>query len=178
MFARLLVLIAVCLSLQAVACAKVDYSDIQTQAKVDPDADLSRLKSFAWLGGMSVLEDPQGYWVESGLDLNEEVQGFIKNELRKKGFTETLNSPDAFVSFLIVNEVHELLELQRSRGSQMPTLVGIGQGALLIELVDAKSGRTLWIGAAVADTQSNRSESAVRARIEHAVKSIFEEMPR
>ncbi len=49
----------------------------------------------------------------------------------------------------------------------------VPKAALLIALVDANTGYTVWVGYAVGDAQQQQTIESIRTRIDYAVKEIF-----
>ena len=45
------------------------HSDIKTDTVVDPKTNMKGYKSFAWLGSISALRDPNRQWTPVGFDI-------------------------------------------------------------------------------------------------------------
>ncbi len=164
------------LSVALSGCTKVSTSDIEVQGRVNPKVDDTALHTYAWLGGASITSEPNGLWNPPAFDINAETKFLIDSELRDRGLSEvTEGAPDLMVSFLILNDVSELQKIEGERASDVPKLNAVGDGALLIEVIDVASARTIFLGAATAKTQSANDNDTMKARLDYAVKHIFAE---
>lgn len=155
-----------------VGCSKGPTSDIQSQFVAAPDFDASKYKTFGWGAGAVVSKDPLMAWSDNELDFFEETKFLIDENLRHRGLTVS-NEPELFVSFLLLNDVEQLKEVESERAGELPKLAGVGKGALLIEIVDATTGSTAWLGAVTAETDSGRSTDAKKQRLRYAVDQVL-----
>jgi|GEM_PF-1075707 len=168
-----------CISLAATAagCAKPVIQDIKTQAEADPKVRFSAMKTYAWAGGAGLVNDPQKLWTPPEFDIAAELKHLIDIEMRKRGWAEASN-PDMLIAFLVVNDVQELKLIESERAGEVPDLVGVGEGALLIELMDAGTKHTIWLAAATAETQTGRSNELIQERLRFAVEKLFADLPK
>lgn len=168
----------VCLVLIAstVACGGLT-KDIESVSEADPKVDFSGMKSYGWIGAAGVVTDPQNLWTAPSFDVAAELKFHVDSELRKKGYVESGN-PDMAVAMLIVNDVRQLEVIASKRKGSMPDMVGVGVGAILIEIVDVKSGKTIWLGAASGETKTNRTEEEMKKRLAYAVKQLLKQLPK
>ena len=108
----------------------------------------------SWAGRIASLRlllgvnDPQELWTPPSFDIAAELKHLIDTEMRARGWSESA-TPDMVIAFLVVNDVQELKLMEAERAGEVPDLVGIGEGALLIEIVDGQTGLTIWLGGAI-----------------------------
>ena len=165
------------LALSASACAKPLTDDIKTQSEADPRIDFSGMKTYAWAPSAGVVNDPQELWTPPSFDVGAELTHLINDEMHARGWAESAQ-PDMAIAFLVVNDIQELKVLETERAGEVPDLVGVGQGALLLEIMDASTGRTIWLAAATAESQTGRKEEDIKKRLAYAVKQLFKDLPR
>ena len=65
------------------------------------------------------------------------------------------------------------LELKEDPESKKEVLTNVPKAALVIALIDAKTGYTVWLGFAEGDVQEQQTIENIRARIDYAVTEIF-----
>jgi len=162
----------------AIGCASSTTSDIQVRTAADSKASLSGYKSFAWFASQSVLHDRTGVWVPKDADTQSEVEFLVDKGLREHGLSVAQEHPDLFVSLMIVADVRDVQELQHTRGDGLSTFDPVGKGALLVELIDAETGKTVWLGGAQGDVRQSRSSEETKERLAYAVDQIFAQLPR
>src|SRR5689334_1118740 len=132
----------------APACSSSATSDIQIHSAVDQKANLAAYKSFAWQTSETVLNDSTGVWVPRNADTQSEIEFLVDKGLREKGLTVVKEQPDLFVALMIVGDVNDVEEIEKTRGDSLSSFDPVGQGALLVELIDAQTGKTVWMGGA------------------------------
>ena len=171
---RLLVLV---LSLVLLGgCASVPTEDIRVDAQSDPKANFSGYKTFTWLGSAAILNDPDGQWEPPQFDADAEIMFLIERELRKRGMSENKAAPDLAVAFAAGIDM-QALGLKVDPKSKLDMLENVPRGALMVMLVDSRSGFVIWVGIATAELQENRDERTVKARLDHAVTQMFKRLP-
>ena len=153
------------------SCATITQ-DINVETHVHPDVDFNTFKSYTWAGSAQIVFDPVGQWEQPTLDTDEEVKFNINRELRGKGLFEVQSNPDLLVAFAAGIDMSSL-ELKEDPASKKEVLTKIPKAALVIALVDAKTGYTVWLGFAEGDVQEQQTIENIRARIDYAVTEIF-----
>jgi len=153
------------------SCATLTQ-DITTETHASPDVDFSIYNTYAWAGSAQIVFDPIGQWEQPTLDTDEEVKYNINQQLRDKGLFEAQSQPDLLVAFAAGIDM-AYLELKEDPTSHKQVLINVPKAALVIALIDAKTGYTVWLGFAEGDVQKQQSIENIRARIEYAVKEIF-----
>jgi len=164
---------ALCLS-----CASTPTSDIHVHSAADSKANLAAYKSYAWDMNAGVLRDSTGAWTRKDVDVQSEVQFLVDKQLRERGLTQTQSSPALLVSTLILADVQQLEEIKSKHGEVASTLDPVGKGALLIELVDGQTGKTVWLGAAEGDVRGSNSVEVGKQRLAYAVDQLFSKLPK
>jgi len=158
------------------SCATLT-SDIEAEAHMDPNTDFSKYKSYTWLGSAQIVFDPIGQWEQPTLDTDEEVKFNINQELREHGLYEAINDPDLIIGFAAGIDM-TILELKEDPESKKEILKNVPKASLLIAMVDAKTGYTVWLGYAEGDIQKQQSIENIRARIAFAVSEMFKSFNR
>lgn len=153
------------------SCATLTQ-DINVETHADPDVDFNTYKSYAWVGSAQIVFDPIGQWEQPTLDTDEEVKFNINRELRNKGLLEVQSDPDLLVAFAAGIDM-TVLELKEDPESKKEVLTNVPKAALVIALIDAKTGYTVWLGFAEAEVQKQQSIENIRKRIDYAVTEIF-----
>lgn len=160
------------LSVLLIASCVTLTNDIEVETHASPDVDFSAYKSYAWIGSAQIVFDPVGQWEQPTLDTDEEVKFNINRELRNKGLFEVSSNPDLLVAFAAGVDM-AYLELKDDPNSKKPVLSNVPKAALVIALVDARTGYTVWLGYAEGQVQKQQTIENIRKRIEYAVKQIF-----
>ena len=165
--------VALCL-----ACSSTPTSDIKVHSAMDAKSNISAYKSYAWDTNAGVLRDRTGMWIPKDVDTQSEVQFLIDKKLRERGLTVAQESPDLLVSILIAADVKEVEEVKSKHGDAVAGLDPVGKGALLVELVDFRTGKTVWLGAAEGDVRGSNSLEVSKERLAYAVDKLFERLPK
>ena len=160
------------------ACASSSTADIKIHSALDQKANLAGYKSFAWQPSETVLHDNTGVWVPRDADTKAEIEFLVDKGLREKGLSVVKEKPDLFVALMIVADVDDVQEIEKTRGDSLSTFDPVGQGALLVELIDAQTGKTVWMGGAEGELRQSRSPEESKQRLSYAVDKIFDKLPR
>jgi len=153
------------------SCATLT-EDISIETHANPDIDFNSYKSYAWAGTAQIVFDPIGQWEQPTLDTDEEVKFNINRELRSKGLIEVQSHPDLLVAFAAGVDMTNL-ELKEDPESKKEMLTNVPKAALVVALIDANTGYTVWLGFAEGDVQEQQTIENIRARIDYAVTEIF-----
>ena len=153
------------------SCATLT-DDIEVESHANPDVDYRAYKTYAWLGSAQIIFDPVGQWEQPNLDTDEEVKYVINRELRARGLHQVTNQPDLLVAFAAGIDT-TLLELKDNPNNTKKIVTNVPKAALLVALIDANTGYTVWLGYAVGNAQQQQSIESIRKRIDYAVKEIF-----
>jgi hypothetical protein len=155
-----------------IACTTLT-SDIKVETFAQPDTNLSSYNSYAWAGSAQVVFDPVGQWEQPTLDTDEEVRFVINRELRNSGLVQVETEPDLYVGFAagVDTSVLELKQDPDNKEEMVPT--NVPKAALVIALIDARTGYTVWLGYAEGNAQNQQSIENIRKRIDFAVTEIL-----
>jgi len=160
------------------ACSSsVPTSDIKVESAADEKSNLSGYKTFAWLESDTELVDRTGVWVEKDFDAQREIEFLVDQALRKHGLTASQAEPDLLVSSVILAEVQGVDEKQSKRREAV-TFDPVGEGALVVELIDAETDKTVWIGGAKGDIRHSRTTEESKQRLAYAVDEMFKSLQR
>ncbi len=160
----------------AASCTTLTH-DINIETHANPNIDFSAYNSYAWVGSAQIVFDPIGQWEQPTLDTDEEVKFNINQQLRDKGLYESQTAPDLLVAFAAGIDM-AFLELKEDPTSHKPVLTNVPKAALVIALIDARTGYTVWLGYAEGNAQKQQSIENIRARIGYAVNEIFKSFER
>ncbi len=153
------------------SCATLT-NDIEVEAQSSPDADFNTYKSYAWAGSAQIVFDPIGQWEQPTLDTDEEVKFNINRELRSRGLFEVTSNPDLLVAFAAGVDM-TTLELKEDPNAKKPILTNVPKAALVVALIDAHTGYTVWLGYAEGRVQKQQSIENIQKRIDYAVSTMF-----
>ncbi len=159
------------------ACAMVKTDDIQIEADVDPKANFSGYKSYAWLGSAAILNDAEGRWEPPSFDADSEIKFLIDRELRKRGMSESSVQPDMIVAFALGVDM-DALELKVDQESKIGRVENIPKGALVVVIVDSTSGYVIWMGEAMGNVQQQMTTEETKKRLDYAVTQMLSKLPR
>lgn len=152
-------------------------ADIKTQVQASEKVKFSGYKTYYWFESDGAVDDELGRWKGTDLDIPAEVKFLIDRELRARGFTEVKEEPDLFVGFFVSATIDHFKQVER-RGGKVPAVEGAGEGSVVIEVIDAETERTVWVGVARGEAQTGRTDEEMRARLEHIVTKLIEQLPR
>lgn len=155
-----------------IACTTLT-SDIKVETFAQPNTSPSAYKTYAWAGSAQVVFDPVGQWEQPTLDTDEEVRFVINRELRDSGLIQVETEPDLYVGFAagVDTSVLELKQDPENEDEMIPT--NVPKAALVIALIDASTGYTVWMGYAEGNVQKQQSIENIRKRIDFAVTEIL-----
>lgn len=158
-------------------CASSVTSDIMVEAEADPRANFEGYSRYKWLGSAAIVYDPEGKWEVPQFDADSEIKFHIDTELRARGMTEDSIDADIVVAFAAGVDM-DSMELGIDPESNLTTLENVPLGALIIVLIDAKTGLAIWAGSATAEIQERPGEEAIKKRIAYAVRTMFKQLPK
>ncbi len=158
-------------------CASVPTKDIKVDAQIDPKANFSGYKTYAWLGAAAIVNDPYGQWEPPQFDADAEIIFLIDRELRKRGMSENTTDPDLIVAFAAGIDM-DALGLKVDPETKKDLLENVPQGGLAVVLADSETGIAIWVGIATAEIQENPDNATVKARLDYAVTRMFKKLPR
>ena len=157
-------------------CASVT-KDIRVETEADPKTNFSGYSSYSWLGSAAILYDPEGKWEPPQFDADAEIRFLIDRELRARGMIQSSANPDLIVAYAAGVDM-ETMKIEVDPESSLQTLTNLPLGALVIALVDAKTGIAIWAGVATAEIQENPEQEVVKKRLDYVVSSMFKKLPK
>ena len=164
------------LVLLVAGCASVT-KDIVVDTEMDPKANLNGYSTYTWLGSAAIVYDPKGKWEPPQFDADAEIKFLIDRELRARGMTESSSNPDLIVAYAAGIDT-AVMEIKIDPESYLETLRNVPMGALIVALIDGKTGLAIWGGVATAEIQENPGIDVVKKRLDYAVTSMFKKLPR
>jgi hypothetical protein len=121
---------------------------------------------------------------EAGLII-QRIQTELNNELKKKGYKPgEYSDVRFFVSYTlgVKQEIVILAGKSKSQGNEWISAVLVPNdyvsGALLVQIIDAKTMEPVWVGVFNADVQlASVDEGAKRERVRYAVRELLKTFP-
>lgn len=159
------------------ACAMTPTDDIKIVSESDPKVNFSGYKSYAWLGSVEVLNDPNGQWKKPGFDVDTEIRFLIDRELRGRGLSEKTDKPDMIVAYAMGVNM-DALQVKENPETKVKMLKNVPKGALMIMIIDPETKFVMWVGAAKAEVQKSADKAVIKARLDYAVTKMLGKMPK
>jgi len=163
------------LVLLVAGCASVT-KDIVVDTDMDPKANLKGYSTYTWLASAAILYDPEGKWEPPQFDADAEIKFLIDRELRKLGMIESAANPGLIVAFAAGIDM-AVMEIKIDPESKLETLRDVPMGALVVALIDGKTGLAIWGGVATAEIQENPGLDVIKKRLDYSVSSMFKKLP-
>lgn len=167
---------AAILVILAVSGCTSQFKDITVATESNPRVDIAGYETYAWAGAAAIISDPDREWTPPDLDIGAEIQFLIDRELRQHGATEVSANPDLFVAYIAGVDM-QALELEDDPESDLEMMKSSPQGALVILLIDAGTGRAVWGALATGEVEGRRSQDEARARLNYAVSQMMARLP-
>lgn len=143
-------LVTMIMGLVVTACATALTKDINVEAESNPRMDISKYKTYAWLGSAQVVYDPEGQWEPPQFDADAELKWLIERELRNRGMLAVSNHPELAVAFIAGIDM-AALELKEDPKKDIRMLQRTPKGALVVLFIDVKTGAPVWAGSATGE---------------------------
>ncbi|MHC5066537.1 MAG: DUF4136 domain-containing protein [Planctomycetota bacterium] len=161
------------ISLPLASCAS-PFPDIKVDSETNPKVELSSYKTYSWAAAAAVIRDAAGTWEAPDLNIGSEIMYLSNRELRKKGMTEVVDSPDLAAIYAVGVDM-EALDVVVDEDSREKTTEAAPKGGVLIILVDPGTRRVVWSGRATADISENPSQELAKKRLDYAITEIFKQ---
>lgn len=152
-------------------CASVT-KDIIIDTETSPLAEFDSYKTYAWMGKMAVLRDPDKKWQPPNMNISGDIKYLVDRELRRKGVYNALTKPDLGVVFFVGVDM-EAMKLKVDPETNADILKNVPKAALVVALIDTKTEYVVWMGKAIAEVQNNKDVEIVRIRLDYAVRGMF-----
>jgi len=153
------------------ACSSL-HDDIRVSTVKDPSVDLHTHRTYSWSTSVGAVTDSTGTWGRSGMDLDAELRAAIGRQLRAAGYSEVLSGADVNMAMLVLGDRAEIEKVSHEPGAHADPSI-LTEGSLLVEMIDAKTGRVLWRGGAHSATKAVHSQAEMTERIDDAVARMF-----
>jgi hypothetical protein len=179
-----------------VAFAICGCSSLKTTVSFDAKANFAALKNYSWIPFPAVER------ADARLNydfLDQTIRDSVNQTLQKKGFVPAAdNSPDFRVRWYVaIDQAASDTQVSQFHGFQGP---GIGDydadgqwiygpaleegyqltytvGSVVLDFVNAKTGKLIWRGAAHAVVNEKASQEQRRQNIDKALQKILQEFP-
>ncbi len=159
------------------ACASM-HGVIHVESIADPDLDPQSYRSYAWLGYTGVVHDENGRWAPVDIGIGQWLRTSIDAEMQEQGFHLDENAPDILIQCMIViDEDASDTEITSRRVTLGPN-INIPSGSLLLEWIDPKDDRSLWLAFAEAKDLNSRDQTKLESRLKYAIHRLFKQLPR
>ncbi|MFV1992322.1 MAG: DUF4136 domain-containing protein [Acidiferrobacterales bacterium] len=158
-------------------CSTIPTDDIKIEAEADKNFNFSSIKSYAWVGAVGILKDPEGKWKQPKFDVEKEIEFLMDREFRKLGLTETSTNPDMLVAYALGIDM-SALKIKDDPKTKSSIIKNIPKGALIVVVVDAKTGYAIWAGQASAKIKQDPDMKIAKGRLDYAITQIIKKMPR
>ena len=153
------------------ACSSLN-DDIRMATAKDSGVDLHTRRTYSWAATMGVVADSTGTWSRVGMDLNAELRAAVGRELRAAGYSEVHSGADVYLAMVVLGDRAEIEKVSHEPGAPNdPTI--LTEGGLLVEMIDAKTGKVLWRGGARSTAQKVHTDAEMTERINYAVVEMF-----
>lgn len=150
----------------------------------EPGVNFFKYRTFNWLDNKFVKRGNNGpEWLNDRAE--QKIRSSVEHQMERRGFKPCDERPDLVLHFHVVfqNEVFfvqdwwcdETIGTDYGRCHRLRP-VNYAEGTLIIDFIDARAGNQVWRGAAVGVLEQVSAEQA-EARIEQAVRLIFEKFP-
>jgi hypothetical protein len=158
-----------CPILVALLLAAAGCRGVSVDSTYDPTADFGRLRTYDWLS-----VPPQARTAVQDVSLID----LIRLEIERHGLQRRQADPDLLVA------VHRSLEGNlNTKGWGYETQGGrlrhytLQEGTLVVDLVDAKTKRTVWRGSAEGVFKFDEDPAQQRQMIEELLREMFADFP-
>ena len=169
------ILLGLVLTVFFAGCTTFPKDDIRVAAEADPKANFSGYKTYAWLGSVGIVNDPQGHWEPPKFDADAEIVFQIDQALRKRGVTQVNNNPDLLVAYTLGLNM-AALKVKQNPQSKLKTLENVPQTGMVVLLIDPDTGFVIWAGVATAEFK-NLAPEVAKQRLYYAVNQMFKQLP-
>jgi hypothetical protein len=158
-------------------------SSTEVHTEKAPDANLAEHDHFAW-APPGQQEQSSELSSRSNTILDQKIKSAVDQDLLKKGYIQNPKEPDIRVAYSL--RTHDRLKAVPSSygpyGGPMWSDGGVGydttylqkEGSLVLDFIDAKSGKLLWRGVAVTDIKDT---GVTQKEVQSFVDKIMEKFP-
>ncbi|MDJ1499203.1 DUF4136 domain-containing protein [Xanthocytophaga agilis] len=179
-----ILIIGLLVSIQVMA-QKQQKQNVQVNSDKQLNIDWSKYKTYAWASQVDSKLDPGIYFLND-LVLKERIRSAVGYEMDGRGYEKVSQSPDIIVNFRVFDQPTTLKGYtgygtsywgsQEVRQPEDTTSYNVERGTLIVNVIDTKSGETIWRGFAsglMNGTTFNKEEE----KIKEAVNLIYQDYP-
>ncbi|MDJ1483830.1 DUF4136 domain-containing protein [Cytophagaceae bacterium DM2B3-1] len=179
-----ILIIGLLVSIQVMA-QKQQKQNVQVNSDKQLNIDWSKYKTYAWASQVDSKLDPGIYFLND-LVLKERIRNAVGYEMDGRGYEKVSQSPDIIVNFRVFDQPTTLKGYtgygtsywgsQEVRQPEDTTSYNVERGTLIVNVIDTKSGETIWRGFAsglMNGTAFNKEEE----KIKEAVNLIYQDYP-
>jgi hypothetical protein len=155
---------------------------IEVSSKTDEKANMSGFKSYSWIAVGAVLNDPEGKWQPPGFKAGEEIKNLIDDQMKDKGYTLKGDGADLGAAFFLGLDM-AARKFKVNPETNMKEMQDVAKAALVVVLVDMRSGFIVWMGeASRSATKTAEGENVVddnetiRKRLDYVVSEMFKDL--
>lgn len=145
---------------------------------IDRGADLNRYRSYGW--GPADKQSTGDPRLDNNEIVQQRIQALVEAELASRGFNRAAGSPDLLVHYHA--SVEQRIDLQTSEPyTPCPDCKPFiyEAGTLVVDLVDARTGRLVWRGWAEGSVEGViDNQQWLEERLADSVRRIFATLPR
>lgn len=171
-------LFALLLIVSSPAVGLLSCSGTDVHSEQAPNADLTQYQSFTWAPA-SQQEQKTPLSSRTDTILDQKIKTAVDQDLSKKGYAQNNENADIRVAYSL--RTHDQLKSDpASYGPSWgwydgynPTYVQ-KEGSLVLDFIDAKTGKLLWRGVAVTDIKDT---GVTQKQVQHFVDKIMEKYP-
>ena len=171
-----IILIIMVLAGLMTGCATVPTDDIKVVTEADSKINFSGYKTYAWLGSVGIVNDPQGHWEPPKFDADAQIVLLINDALRKRGMSEDNDKADMLVAYALGVDM-AALKIKQDPESKLTSLENVPQAGFIVVLIDPQTGFATWAGIATAEIKNLDPENA-KKRLEYVVNTMFKALPK
>jgi hypothetical protein len=156
------------------------FSNVSIRTASSPDAKFPAGSKYAFVNFVSDIEQDD----EAGM-IYQRIQKSLSSELKKKGYKPGGHSDVSFfVSYAIglQQEINVLVGESKTQGKEWISAIVVPNdyvtGALLVQVIDAKTMEPVWLGVFNADVAiASVSEKEKQERVGYAVQKLLTAFP-
>jgi hypothetical protein len=152
----------------------------------DITADFKNIKTYKWTADIdnipkdAIFVGPNNVLIFNNESTREKIKNAIRYELDSRGYKAAVGNPDMLISFSILEQPGSLRTTngyvtlgsgEKVRTEDNVTYTDVKAGTLIINFMDAKSGKLIWQGFASGILQADQVND--EAKVRQAVSTVF-----
>lgn len=148
----------------------VNTNDIKVAALKSEKVNLKGYKTYQIIEDSEVVYDSKESWIPRDMDVSAELEQMISAELVKKGKIAVKDNPDFYVAYFAAADFDAIKSKVDKKGQV--TIEEAPDAAMLLLLVDADTGKIIWLSSAVGDVKGLPDDQMAK-RLNYAVKKML-----